>query len=362
MDSDKIIGYLKSYSTIGHTELMEITELQKKYPWFSNLYALESKCLKNENKFGFKKAIKKASLFSGNRELLYDFIHNDLELGKRVPPPVIKTPTLDKARETVNPLVPVEQPAPRKEEEVTVVDELLPDKTTPVVEAKTEEEPVVDSTPKEEIKDENTSKKVEPLKKKPHEVDKSKEQPKEIEKTDEPKLPVSPTYDPLVELQKLVKEPNEVKSKPIPTYDPEVELTRLSKEKEQKEEEPKDRQDFFGWLDAYNDEEMAKPKKEAKPRKLNMSPEASALLENFIKNRPTISRIRKDVDRLDVYNPVSQSPENEIVTESLAQLHLKQERPEKAIEIYEKLGLQNPEKFSYFAGLIEKIKKENNLE
>ena len=93
-----------------------------------------------------------------------------------------------------------------------------------------------------------------------------------------------------------------------------------------------------------------------------MSAEASELLENFIKNRPSISRIRTDIERTDIHKHTTQDTGNELVSESLAYLHIKQGRPEKAIEVFGKLGLQNPEKFSYFAALIEKTKQEHNIE
>ena len=46
-----------------------------------------------------------------------------------------------------------------------------------------------------------------------------------------------------------------------------------------------------------------------------------------------------------------------VVTESMAEVWIKQDQPEKAIEIYSKLSLLNPSKSSYFASLIENLKK-----
>jgi tetratricopeptide (TPR) repeat protein len=49
--------------------------------------------------------------------------------------------------------------------------------------------------------------------------------------------------------------------------------------------------------------------------------------------------------------------ESEIVTETLALLYIKQGMVDKAIEVYTKLLLKNPEKSTYFATQIQKLKK-----
>lgn len=49
--------------------------------------------------------------------------------------------------------------------------------------------------------------------------------------------------------------------------------------------------------------------------------------------------------------------EENVNTEAMAEVWIKQGQPEKAIKIYEKLSLLNPSKSSYFALLIEKLKR-----
>jgi hypothetical protein len=49
--------------------------------------------------------------------------------------------------------------------------------------------------------------------------------------------------------------------------------------------------------------------------------------------------------------------EENVDTEAMAEVWIKQGQPEKAIRIYEKLSLLNPSKSSYFALLIEKLKR-----
>jgi hypothetical protein len=85
------------------------------------------------------------------------------------------------------------------------------------------------------------------------------------------------------------------------------------------------------------------------------------LIEKFLRDAPRISRPKKEF-----YNPVNLAArsleENEdFYTETYASICLKQEDVAKALKIYAKLSLKLPEKSSYFAGLIKKIKKEHNI-
>jgi hypothetical protein len=79
------------------------------------------------------------------------------------------------------------------------------------------------------------------------------------------------------------------------------------------------------------------------------------LIEKFIREEPRITR-----PKTAFFNPAetaqqSNVDEEEIVSETLAQLYSQQGNIQKAIRIYEKLSLLNPEKISYFAAQIEKL-------
>jgi hypothetical protein len=90
-------------------------------------------------------------------------------------------------------------------------------------------------------------------------------------------------------------------------------------------------------------------------------PSPSELIDKFLKEAPRISRPKKAF-----YNPIDlasqASSENEdFYTETYARICNQQGDANKAIKIYNKLSLNFPEKSSYFAGLIEEIKKEHNI-
>ncbi|MDP1726228.1 MAG: hypothetical protein Q8M15_05550 [Bacteroidota bacterium] len=87
-----------------------------------------------------------------------------------------------------------------------------------------------------------------------------------------------------------------------------------------------------------------------------------SILDKFIRENPTIARPKSEF-----YSPLNmarQSAEDntEMVSETLAQIYTRQALYKKAILMYEKLGLLYPDKLSYFAGLINQIKTEHNIE
>jgi hypothetical protein len=96
------------------------------------------------------------------------------------------------------------------------------------------------------------------------------------------------------------------------------------------------------------------PGEEPEPEK-QLSP--SDLIDRFIKVSPTIERMTpREVQP--VRDLTEQSPDEpgKFITETLAKIYVTQGYYTKAINIYERLSLQYPEKSTYFASRIEKIK------
>lgn len=81
------------------------------------------------------------------------------------------------------------------------------------------------------------------------------------------------------------------------------------------------------------------------------------LIDSFIKNDPQINPPK--AEQIDTENKAKKSAEdqNDLVSETLANIYIEQMLYDKAIDTYEKLSLKFPKKRRYFADLIQSIQK-----
>ena len=106
-------------------------------------------------------------------------------------------------------------------------------------------------------------------------------------------------------------------------------------------------------------EEEKQQKETAKPTTKKLS--RKELIDKFLTENPSITR-----PKAEFYNPISVAQnsiidQENIVSETLAKIYEKQGYFDKAISIYQKLGLKYPEKSRYFAAQIERIQESQTL-
>ena len=142
---------------------------------------------------------------------------------------------------------------------------------------------------------------------------------------------------------------------------PEIDLSKsqeeLSREMDLLEEKRKSL-DELKYLIEQRIIELEREKEETKKEEKTLS--KTEIIDKFIAENPQISRPKQEF-----YNPMivaqaSVVDKENIISETLATIYLNQGYVEKAISVYQKLSLKNPEKSVYFAELIEKAKNKFN--
>ncbi len=94
--------------------------------------------------------------------------------------------------------------------------------------------------------------------------------------------------------------------------------------------------------------------------------QGNPLIDNFLNsNQGSIRRTQGDEDNVEIGNRInitkkSDTENEELITETLADIYFQQKNYEKALSAYKKLSLKYPEKSIYFATQIEEIEKLKN--
>ena len=116
----------------------------------------------------------------------------------------------------------------------------------------------------------------------------------------------------------------------------------------------------FEFAEEVNTEENTSIRQEPKQdKKLIEKPEKNKLIDKFLEKNPRIIPDKNYVAQNPVNVEAVLTESDELFSETLAKIYLKQGHYEKALLSYEKLCLKYPEKSIYFANQIEKIKELN---
>ncbi len=109
---------------------------------------------------------------------------------------------------------------------------------------------------------------------------------------------------------------------------------------------------FSDWLHIMHYTEAPKNKEKEKPRSKGMD-----LIDSFLNSKPKIEAGGQKKTKDGDLSAKSASAPEDILSETLAEIHIKQGNKSKAISIFEKLRLKYPEKNVYFARRISELKE-----
>ncbi|MES2559056.1 MAG: tetratricopeptide repeat protein [Bacteroidota bacterium] len=331
MNKQEFISLVEQPEQLGKSHITALRQVASDFPYFQAAQVLLTKALYNDHHYEFEKQLKHTSLLVPDRTVLFRYIHNlsDQQQRTEIVIPEIVEAAKEETQVSILPNSPIEIPVDsaieEPDEEVSAVPaEIVLESTQEEPQGK--DEPVVTVTTTHEpiITD---SVKVEP------EIE--KEAVQEIRSSE------SHSFTEWLQLQqdkklevaeapaaKLLSEPvEEVSTQPIV---PPTEVT---------------------------DRTLMEAEIAEQVKRSNVN-DFESILDKFIRENPRISR-----GKAEFYNPVNMAKQSveendEIVTETLANVYYKQGHYKKAIRAYEKLCLIYPHKMTYFASLIQKIKTE----
>ncbi len=319
MNKQDFISLVETPQSLGKQHIPSLRSVTADFPYFQTAQVLLTKALYNEKHYEFEKQLKHVSLMSPDRAVLFRFIHS------------INTPAPDielSSKEEIE-LVLAEQP---KEE--TIIPEpaiIIP----PAIE--TFQEPLDTEQTTETLPVEEFIQDVQPI------VIEQTITPIEEEKP-ETNITSSQTHSFAEWL--LLQQQQKIEPDTINTVD-EQQIQAVENQEADNTTAPEPQES------PSMQDEIAQ-----QVLRSNVN-EFESILDRFIRENPRISRAKAEF-----YNPVNMAKQSveendEIVTETLANVYYKQGHFKKAIRTYEKLCLIYPHKMSYFASLIQKIKTEN---
>ncbi len=283
-------------------EEASLREITRTYPYFQTARVLLTKCLHNQNSYLFEKELKTTALYAGNRKKLYDYIHAAQEAPVLIAAEAEPEPTAQVIHEVIEEKVP--DVIILESVEITEIAE--PVETLPPVN-EIEEAVKVEQTDTTEDIDKPAT--VVPDVASPHSFDEW------LQLLSNQSLPEVPNTESIVTppvVEETKQEETAVLNTPLPNK--------------------------------------------------NQAFDIDGIISRFITESPSISR-----PKAEFFNPanmakLSVEEHEDLVTETLARINLKQGNYKKAIRMYEKLCLKFPEKMPYFVDLIQKIKTEHKID
>ncbi len=357
MNREKFKHIARLSKTPDSNDIVDLVEINKEFPYFSWGFILLAKIYNEREDFRTETLMHQAALRVSNREWLYNFIHGIQDSSQ----PVVTNPI---------PEIPVAE-SNNDPSELTVTQPVV---TNPISEISVaESNNTMQSTPT-----------LEELKKallKP-EIDLT-EVSTPITNAESQEIPeLSSDNDELTQSSFFLPVLDEIHSENTPSNS--VDKSNLTSPNTKKTKGYYNIEDYYTLPpESYNNYEFNKPKEIENPKNSGVSRSSNDfyswlnseipqnapalkpierrddLLEKFLKNKPHTTRNKQEFYSPEKAGKRSDTLSNSIITETLANIYYKQGNFNKAIEAYQHLQLKFPEKMSYFALLIEKIKKES---
>ena len=328
LNKQEFISLIEQPEQLGKSNITSLKQVVADFPYFQAAQVLLTKALYNDHHYEFEKQLKQTSLLVPDRAVLFRYIHNlsdQQQPTEIVVPEIISSLTEQFIENTPLPSIEVTTP-----QEITVQ----------------VEDVIVEDTAEEK-----------------HQIEVS---PVVVEVIEDTTVVEDSVPETISNTEETVAEENiqEVKSSEIHSFTEWLQLQQGKKitiieapvEPKPQLEEPIVNAPIV--QETESSEKTAMETEIAEQVKRSNVNDFESILDKFIRENPRISR-----GKAEFYNPVNMAKQSveendELVTETLANVYYKQGHYKKAIRAYEKLCLIYPHKMTYFASLIQKIKTE----
>jgi tetratricopeptide (TPR) repeat protein len=405
MNLERLNEIYRNPVTINNSDVDDLRQLVKDYPYFAKPFEILARYYYQTNHYRFEEMLRQAAIRVRDRKLLYEFIHSEIPQAQE-----IKIENIVEPEERQVSIIETSQPEDTKlgleafltEVEVVPQSEELKTEELELGSAETVETPFefegtfklheTVNTPDEqdiigeeiatefsftksfvqnEAADESQLPEVEDeVVSIESELETEEEQAIELiteEETAIEDLGKEEEIESISENTELEKETLEVSNKSseldlrkYPVYSIEAFVPQTE---EQASTETDSSKDFFSWLKNPKHTEETPQVIEELEEEIAIEPNEKVtksldIIEKFISINPQISRPKKEFFSPENMAKRSEVLDLEFVSETLAEIYYQQGNFDFAIKAYEKLSLQNPSKQSFFADLIDKIKKE----
>lgn len=382
MNKTEFIHLIQHPETLKNGQVAALKQVLGDFPYFTNAQVLLAKALHNEQHYEYDKFLKQTALTVPDREVLYHYIHQlDKPWVRNVEIPLAveintNTPTL--VEENTSTETQEEQPVSLSTQNIeplttelveNIVEEIEQPLYQPQQEIISSIDDVNDAEVLQSVDEIEADLAIEALLNEKQITVETTAPPAEIEQTEpvdetDLKNPVTENTEEHSFMEWLALKAKLPTAKPTEEEKPAVKVLIEKHEpiEEEKVAEIPEKTEVVATENIAPQSnaslpEVTKEDIEKAVAKSNVN-DFHGILDKFIKENPSISR-----PKAEFFNPMNMAKQSveedeELVTETLANLYYKQGNLKKAIRAYEKLCLKYPSKITYFANLIQKIKTE----